>query len=87
MRAGCAIAASTPVEHEFRYPIFMAYLDLAELPEVLDPLPGWSARRPAPAWFRRSDHLGDPGTPLDRVGPRRGRARSSATARAGRCGC
>ena len=28
-----------PVEHEFRYPIFMAYLDLSELPEVLDPLP------------------------------------------------
>ncbi len=55
----------TPVEHEFRYPIFMAYFDLAELPEVLDPLRGWSARRPAPAWFRRSDHLGDPGRPLD----------------------
>ncbi len=53
-----------PVAHEFRYPIFMAYLDLGELPEVLDPLPGWSARRPAPAWFRRSDQLGDPATPL-----------------------
>ncbi len=49
-----------PVEHSFRYPIFMAYLDLAELPQVLDPLRGWSARRPAPAWFRRTDHLGDP---------------------------
>jgi DUF1365 family protein len=54
-----------PVGHEFRYPIFMAYLDLAELPGVLDPLAGWSARRPAPAWFRRSDHLGDPRRPLD----------------------
>ncbi len=53
-----------PVEHQFRYPIFMAYLDLGELPEVLDPLSGWSARRPAPAWFRRADQLGDPGTPL-----------------------
>ena len=49
-----------PVEHSFGYPIFMAYLDLAELPEALDPLPGWSARRPAVAWLRRSDHLGDP---------------------------
>ena len=53
-----------PVEHEFTYPVFMAYLDLAELPDVLDPLPLWSARRPAPARFRRADHLGDPARPL-----------------------
>jgi len=46
-----------PVEHEFRYRLYMAYLDLAELPEVLDHVPLWSARRPAPAWFRRSDYL------------------------------
>jgi uncharacterized protein len=45
-----------PVEHEFRYRLYMAYLDLAELPEVLDRVPLWSARRPAPAWFRRSDY-------------------------------
>lgn len=56
-----------PVSHEFRYPIFMAYLDLAELPEVLDPLGGWSARRPAPARFRRSDHIGPQELALDRV--------------------
>jgi DUF1365 family protein len=53
-----------PVEHEFEYPVFMAYLDLAELPDILDPLPLWSARRPAVARFRRSDHLGDPERPL-----------------------
>ncbi|MGH2987068.1 MAG: DUF1365 domain-containing protein [Solirubrobacterales bacterium] len=53
-----------PVEHSFRYPLFMAYVDLAELPEVLDPLRGWSARRPALAWLRRSDQLGDPSRPL-----------------------
>ena len=46
-----------PVEHEFRYRLFMSYLDLDELPEVLDRLPLWSARRPAPAWFRRKDYL------------------------------
>ena len=46
-----------PVVHEFRYRLYMAYLDLAELPEVLDRVPLWSARRPAPAWFRRSDYL------------------------------
>jgi len=54
-----------PIEHSFEYPIFMAYLDLAELPEVLDPLRGWSGRRPALAWYRRSDHLGEPDRPLD----------------------
>jgi len=46
-----------PVQHEFRYRLYMAYLDLAELPDVLDRVPLWSARRPAPAQFRRSDYL------------------------------
>jgi len=54
----------TPVEHAFRYPVFMMYLDLGELPELFDGVPLWSARRPAPAWFRRSDFLGDPARPL-----------------------
>jgi uncharacterized protein len=53
-----------PIEHEFRYPLFMAYLDLAELPWALDPFPGWSARRPAIARFRRSDYLGEANRPL-----------------------
>ena len=52
------------VEHELRFPLFMAYLDLDELPEVLDDRRLWSARGPAPAWFRRTDHLGDPAEPL-----------------------
>ncbi len=56
-----------PVEHSFRYPLFMVYLDLAELPDALDPLPGWSARRPAPARFKRSDYLGPAELPLDQV--------------------
>ncbi len=42
----------------------MVYLDLEELPEVFDGRWLWSARRPAPAWFRRADYLGDPGEPL-----------------------
>ena len=54
-----------PVIHEFRYPLFLMYLDLAELPEVLDPYPLWSARRRAAARFRRADFLGDPACPLD----------------------
>lgn len=55
-----------PVEHSFEYQIFYVYLDLAELPEALDPIPGWSARRAAVARFAREDHLGDPSIPLDR---------------------
>ena len=54
-----------PVEHSFRYRFFLAYLDLAELPGVLDPFPLYSARRRAPARFRRADYLGDPARPLD----------------------
>ena len=49
---------------EFTYPLFMAYLDLDELPQLFDKSLLWSARRPAPAWFRRADHLGDPRRPL-----------------------
>jgi uncharacterized protein len=43
----------------------MAYLDLAEISEVLEKSPLWSARRWAPARFRRDDHLGDPSLTLD----------------------
>jgi DUF1365 family protein len=53
------------VDHEFRYALFMMYLDLAELPCVFRRRWLWSARRPAPAWFDRRDHLGDPERPLD----------------------
>jgi uncharacterized protein len=53
----------TPAD-ELRYPLFMAYLDLDELPELFDGRLLWSARRPALAWFRRADHLGDARTPL-----------------------
>ena len=49
-----------PVADEFRQRLFMTYLDLGELPELFDGRLLWSARRPAPAWFRRADHLGDP---------------------------
>jgi uncharacterized protein len=44
--------------------MFMVYLDLEELPACFDGHLLWSARRPALAWFRRADHLGDPRTPL-----------------------
>jgi DUF1365 family protein len=43
----------------------MLYLDLSELPQLFDGIPFWSARRRAPAWFRRSDYLGPPGVDLE----------------------
>jgi DUF1365 family protein len=49
---------------EFHHRIFMVCLDLDELPECFDGPMLWSARRPALAWFRRADYLGDPNTPL-----------------------
>jgi DUF1365 family protein len=49
-----------PFEHSFRYPLFLMYLDLDELPGVLDPYPLFSARRASPARFRRADYMGDP---------------------------
>jgi DUF1365 family protein len=54
-----------PIEHSFRYRFFLIYLDLDELPGVLDPFPLYSARRRAPASFRRADFMGDPRRPLD----------------------
>lgn len=56
-----------PVRHAFRYRLFMLYLDLAELPELFDRYWLWSARGPAPAWFRRADYLGPTDVPLDQA--------------------
>lgn len=54
-----------PVAHEFRYRLFMVYVDLAEVDDLLGGLGVWSARWPALARFRREDHLGDPAESLD----------------------
>jgi uncharacterized protein len=54
-----------PVAHSFRMPLFMVYLDLAEIDRVFRGRWLWSARRPALARFKRSDHLGDASVPLD----------------------
>ncbi|HLW25917.1 MAG TPA: DUF1365 domain-containing protein [Steroidobacteraceae bacterium] len=56
---------AAPVPHHFRYPLFMLYLDLAEIPALFDAVPGFSARRPALAWFRRRDYLAPHALPLD----------------------
>jgi DUF1365 family protein len=54
----------TPVKNEFRYRLFMMFLDLDELPTLFRKIPFWSAGRPNLAWFDRADHLGDPKVPL-----------------------
>lgn len=54
-----------PRAHAFRYPLFMVYLDLAELEAVFAGRWLWSCRRPALARFDRRDHLGDAAVPLD----------------------
>ena len=56
-----------PQRHAFRYPLFMVYLDLAELDEVFRGRWLWSTRRRAPARFDRADHVGDPAVPLDQT--------------------
>ena len=54
-----------PREHAFRYPLFMLYLDLAEIERVFQGRWLWSVTRPALARFDRADHWGDPRKPLD----------------------
>jgi uncharacterized protein len=54
-----------PSRHAFEYPLAMAWIDLAELDQVFRGRWFWSTRRPALAWLRRADYLGDPAVPLD----------------------
>lgn len=57
----------TPQPHAFRYRLYMMYLDLAELDRVFAHRWFWSVRRPALAWFRRADYLGDTNVPLEQA--------------------
>jgi DUF1365 family protein len=63
----------------FRYRLFFMFLDLDELPTLFDRHPFWSYEKFNLACFRRTDHFGDPATPLafcvrdlveDRIGSR-----------------
>lgn len=54
----------SPAEHVFRYGLYLAYLDLDELPSLLAGGYGLTRARFAPASFCRGDHLGDPQTAL-----------------------
>ena len=50
---------------EFTYRVAMPLLYLDELASVTRLHPLFSARRPAPIWFRRADFLGDESVPLE----------------------
>ena len=54
-----------PVEHSFRYRLFLVFVDLAELDSLFGRRGIWSTHWPALARFRRGDYLGDPARPLD----------------------
>jgi len=54
-----------PTRHAFRYPLFMVYLDLAELDTVFAGRWLWSTRRPALVRFDRRDHMGEGVDSLD----------------------
>lgn len=56
----------SPTDHKLSYNVFMALLDLDELPELFDRHPLWSARRGAPVRFRPADYMQD----ADGRGPR-----------------
>jgi uncharacterized protein len=56
-----------PVVNQFRYRVFLMYLDLDELPTLFANRLLWSADRVNLAYFRRRDHLGDPSVPLDQA--------------------
>ncbi len=58
----------SPARHEFTYPLFMAFLDIDRLPELMQvsPLAGYNQRN----WvsYHESDHFGDPAETLrDRI--------------------
>ena len=54
----------TPKPHAFNYRIYYVYLDLDELDHVFAKRWLWSTRRPALAWFRRTDYLDRQSTSL-----------------------
>lgn len=57
----------SPRVHAFRYRLFMAMADLDDPDRLFGKHPLWSARTPAPVWFRERDHLVEGARPLDEV--------------------
>lgn len=53
-----------PTRHEFTYPLFMAFLDIDRIPELMKVSPFASHNRFNWASFDDRDHFGDPARPL-----------------------
>jgi DUF1365 family protein len=53
-----------PVRHEFTYPIFMTFLDIDRVPELMNVSPFASYNRFNWASFHEQDHFGDSALPL-----------------------
>ena len=65
------------VSHEFRYRLYLTYLDLSEIESVFKGRLFWSTKRPALVRYKRQDFLGPTDKPLreavlDRVEARLG---------------
>ncbi len=54
----------SPVEHGFEYTMFMAYLDVDRIPELMSVSRLAGYEKAALVSFRESDHFGDPSLPL-----------------------
>lgn len=55
----------SPTEHTFKYKVFMMYLDLSEIDEVMSLSRFWSIERFGLAVFKRKDFMGDAEQTLD----------------------
>jgi uncharacterized protein len=55
----------SPIARQFSYPLFLLYIDLAEIGALFGRRGLWSTKSPAIARFRREDHLGPADQPLD----------------------
>ena len=54
-----------PFEREFSYSVFMLYLDINDLDNVISRSILWNIDKPAIVSFNRKDFHGDVGVPLD----------------------
>ncbi len=51
---------SSPVRHEFTYPLFMVFLDIDEIPKLMQVSPFTGYNRWSWASYHERDHFGDP---------------------------
>ncbi len=54
----------TPARHEFTYPLFMVFLDIDRLPELMKISPLAAYNRPNWVSYQERDHFGDPASTL-----------------------